>query len=518
MNRMGWAVALLVTSSAAGALGLATWKRWSHAPAAEGSPARRDPRQVGDVELSLILNKIREGDLLAIQGDLAGATRAWGDARRRGAGLWQVHEGIGDSYARAKLFDDAAREYATADALVPASMAAMRGGIRVKRALALERVGRHGEAFALLLDVDPPRIGHLYGLYGQGPNKREMMARLRRRAEADPRLLCLAAVLSEAEGATADAALAMAKYVRLVEPWNVGLARQVVEKLRGLGRVAQAIEVCRAWAKALPQDWTVYDLMGGLWLAAGDEKRAYLAYTSMVDVRPDDADAYRALGRALRAMGRVDEAVRAFEKSKSLRPEEPDRWIDVAETVAMRDPAAAEKLYDEIAKSNWDARFGNVVEAIRRRMAERLVRELEEARKRNDTARAREIRRQLAAYGVPEAAFDLKVVMTWDTRTDIDMDVIDPSGEHVEHSHPASKAGGRYWTDNTAGFGPETFTLAKASGTYRVGAHFHSGQDRTTVKFVVILFEDTDRERRSEHVLVFEKAGEQKFLPDLQVK
>ena len=34
-----------------------------------------------------------------------------------------------------------------------------------------------------------------------------------------------------------------------------------------------------------------YRLMGDLWLDAGDETKAVLAYTSIVDVRPGDADA-----------------------------------------------------------------------------------------------------------------------------------------------------------------------------------------------------------------------------------
>ena len=106
-------------------------------------------------------------------------------------------------------------------------------------------------------------------------------------------------------------------------------------------------------------------------------------------------------------------------------------------------------------------------------------------------------------------------------------DVVDPregvvhaclvgEGEHVEHGHPGSKAGGKYWVDNTSGYGPETFTLAKVpSGTFRVGAHFHSGSGRTTVRFAIVLHEDTDREQRQEHTLVLEKSGEQKFVADL---
>jgi len=514
---MGWALALLMAASASGALGLATVRRWTREPAA--LPARRDPRTLPDVDLRLILSKIREGDLLAIRGDLAGARRAWTEARRRGEGIWQIHEGIGDSLARVALRDEAEREYATAESLVPSRFVEARRTIRAKRAQSAWDAGRHRDAFVLMLDLDPPPSDRLVALWSLVPDKPNLLRRTRERAEvANPKLWFAISEFHRLEGAATESARALARYARSVEPWNASLCRLAVSRLREVKLHTEALEVCGAWSRALPQDVDAHRSAGDLWRELGDLRRAYLAYTSIVDIRPGDADAHRLLGRALREMRRLDEAIRSFENSKSLRPEEPDRWIDVAETVALRDPAAAEKLFDEIARKTWDARFGNVVETIRRRQAERWVREFEEAKKRGDQARVRELRRILGQYNVPEGAFDLKIVMTWDTQTDVDMDVIDPSGEHVHHGHAGSKAGGKYWVDNTSGHGPETFTLPRAAaGTYRIGAHFHSGAVRTTVKFVLILYEDTDRERRIERELIFEKAGEQKFLPELTI-
>ena len=117
---------------------------------------------------------------------------------------------------------------------------------------------------------------------------------------------------------------------------------------------------------------------------------------------------------------------------------------------------------------------------------------------------------------VPEGGlFDLKIIMTWDARSDVDLDVFEPGGEHVEHGHPHSKSGGHYYVDNTQGFGPETYTMpAAAPGTYRIGAHLH-GDVRSTVKFVVILYEDTPREERREETLVLDKNAEVKFIRDV---
>ncbi len=518
MNRTAWGLTFVVTASAAAGLLVATVRRWEQPAGAAPAVVRRDPRTLSDVELNLILNKIREGDVLAIRGDIPAARRAWSEARRQGEGVWQIHEGIADSLARVALREEALEEYLVADRLVPPEFSEMRSGIWSKRAALVADAGRHEEAFELLLETGELRT--LMNLSEKGRDRGRMLAKARERAQTtDARLFALVSAISRKEGAKLEAARALARYARAVVPWDAAVNRQAVAELRAEKKHAEAVDVCRAWVKAEPQNLEAYRLMGDLWLEAGDEKKAVLAYTSIVDVRPGDADAHRELGQAFLSMKRLSEAIVQFEKSKQLRPEEPARWIDLAETTALCDPAEGEKRFDEIAKKTWEPRFGSVVGQIKQRQAVRFIRELETARKSGDSTRAKELRRILASYDVPEGAYDLMFVMTWDTQTDIDMEVIDPSGEHVDHGHPGSKAGGKYWVDNTSGHGPETFTQATVpSGTFRIGAHYHSGSGRTTVQFAVVLYEDTDRELRQEHTLVLEKSGEQKFIADVAVR
>jgi len=78
---------------------------------------------------------------------------------------------------------------------------------------------------------------------------------------------------------------------------------------------------------------------------------------------------------------------------------------------------------------------------------------------------------------------------------------------HGQVGGDCDEVGGEYYVDITQGMGPETYTVAQAKpGTWKVGAHLHSGS-RSTVKFVVILFEDTPREQRFEETVVLEKSG-----------
>lgn len=93
---------------------------------------------------------------------------------------------------------------------------------------------------------------------------------------------------------------------------------------------------------------------------------------------------------------------------------------------------------------------------------------------------------------------DLRITLTWDTPgTDVDLWVTGPDGEKVYYQHKQGAAGGTLDTDVTSGFGPETYTQARAApGTYRVQAHYYGGAPPTRVTVTVIRGEGTPREER----------------------
>jgi uncharacterized protein YfaP (DUF2135 family) len=97
-------------------------------------------------------------------------------------------------------------------------------------------------------------------------------------------------------------------------------------------------------------------------------------------------------------------------------------------------------------------------------------------------------------------AKDLRVTLTWDTpATDVDLWVTGPDGEKVFYQQRQGKQGGTLDTDVTTGFGPETFTQARATpGTYRVQAHYYGGAAPTRVRVTVVRGEGTPQEERTE--------------------
>jgi uncharacterized protein YfaP (DUF2135 family) len=97
-------------------------------------------------------------------------------------------------------------------------------------------------------------------------------------------------------------------------------------------------------------------------------------------------------------------------------------------------------------------------------------------------------------------AKDLRVTLTWDANaTDVDLWVTGPDGEKVFYQHRQGAQGGQLDTDITTGFGPETYTQARAQpGAYHVQAHYYGGDVPLRCTVTVIQFEGTPDERREE--------------------
>jgi anti-sigma factor RsiW len=97
----------------------------------------------------------------------------------------------------------------------------------------------------------------------------------------------------------------------------------------------------------------------------------------------------------------------------------------------------------------------------------------------------------------------LKIIMTWDARAKVDLDVQEPGG------------GRQGVWDHWSVHGLETHVIPKAlPGSYRVSARLQ-GPLRTKVQILVILYEGSAIEERREESFVLEKPGDQKFIREI---
>ena len=92
-----------------------------------------------------------------------------------------------------------------------------------------------------------------------------------------------------------------------------------------LGKTAAAVDELQAAEPvvAFGQREQLYDTLGMAHGAAGDFAGAVDAYSKVLEIEPDNADAARKLGYALFRLGRKEEALAAFRQAEALAPDNP---------------------------------------------------------------------------------------------------------------------------------------------------------------------------------------------------
>ena len=194
----------------------------------------------------------------------------------------------------------------------------------------------------------------------------------------------------------------------------------------------------------------VEKLLAARSVKGGKDKVVVLIDTSASMALPDDKTAP---SRAEVAMG----------KPKGVK------HMTVAETRAIHarvrdDYARAIRLLNDVVMKHW-SRFPEI-EVIALMELNRLI----------PRARAFGLKDiPVDARLVKLLACDVRIVMTWDAdNTDIDLHVIEPSGERAFYSHNRTTIGGLVSKDFTRGYGPEEYLVRKAmGGMYRIEAKYY---------------------------------------------
>ena len=200
---------------------------------------------------------------------------------------------------------------------------------------------------------------------------------------------------------------------------------------------------------------------------------ALVALSSLVEANPGDSVLARDVGFTAARWGMHAHAYHLFRRVAQARPFEPQTYRALALTLAELDRAALALAYFEIALGGeWDARFGAFREIVALdylRFLRTDIGKLPKTLRDHATARAKTLKNEL---GIDRA--DVLVTITWNTdNTDVDLHVIEPSGEEVFYSHPTSKSGGRLTRDVTQGYGPEMYVLPIAPrGKFTVRANY----------------------------------------------
>lgn len=224
---------------------------------------------------------------------------------------------------------------------------------------------------------------------------------------------------------------------------------------------------------------------------AKDARLALRVLSNLAEIDFESAPLLRVLAYRLQQWDRFDLAVPLFEQVLTLRGEEPQSRRDLALALSRQpqaDSVRAVQLLWEVITRDWSGRFPEVEIIALHELNDVIARTPGDGRAAVDA--------QIQKLGIPaellqHVPVELRVVMTWDSdNTDIDLWVIDPSGEKAVYNHPRTQTGGHLSRDFTGGYGPEVFTIRRAlPGTYIVKTNYYSDRQQKLTGAVTLQLE-----------------------------
>lgn len=328
----------------------------------------------------------------------------------------------------------------------------------------------------------PARGGVVGGVVGAAPPPPPMAAPA---APPAPASRMEAAEVAAPAGAPAETGGSAGPSIA-VAPWN-----PETPYLRALDRVPPE----RAYAAYLEQrksfgDGPAFFLdCADFFARRGERALAIRILTGIAELKLEDARVLRVLAHRLEQIDELELAVEVFEHVRRLRPEEPQSHRDLAlaldRRAGLRDatgaPLPPEALADwrralallaEVVMGDWDPRFPEV-QVVALEEANRIAAVLERRGALVDWPLDPRLRQLLDV--------DVRVVLTWDTDlTDMDLWVVEPSGEQCDYRHTLTTIGGAITRDFTGGLGPEVYAVRRAmAGDYLVQGNFYGSRAQT---------------------------------------
>ena len=227
-----------------------------------------------------------------------------------------------------------------------------------------------------------------------------------------------------------------------------------------------------------------------LLLQLGRRDEGLRVLSSLADLQIEDAALLRVLAHRLAQLGEKQIAAGLFEKILRLRPEEPQSYRDLALVLAdLGQTERALELLHTVVMRHWE-RFDGI-EVIALTEANAILAKHPGTRHNFD-------RRLLT-----NLTSDVRIVMTWDSdSSDMDLHVIEPTGEDCNYGYPLTQVGGKLSKDFTSGYGPEDYMIRRAvPGVYKIQTNYFGSQEQkltggTTVQATIITNFGRPKEKR----------------------
>ena len=108
--------------------------------------------------------------------------------------------------------------------------------------------------------------------------------------------------------------------------------QELVDQLINLynqGQISAVVEQAQALTEQYPKAFIVWNILGASTAEIGMLDEAIEAYNKCISLKPDYAEAYSNMGVALQDLGKLNQSIEAYNKSISLKPNNPDAYYNI---------------------------------------------------------------------------------------------------------------------------------------------------------------------------------------------
>ena len=99
------------------------------------------------------------------------------------------------------------------------------------------------------------------------------------------------------------------------------------------GQYKEALTQASQLLKNFPNDINLYNISGAANQRLGNLEEAVEAYNKAISLKPDYADAYYNLGNALKEQDKLEDAIKAYKKAITLNPKYAEAYINLGVTL-----------------------------------------------------------------------------------------------------------------------------------------------------------------------------------------
>ncbi|CAF3964616.1 unnamed protein product [Rotaria sp. Silwood2] len=190
----------------------------------------------------------------------------------------------------------------------------------------------------------------------------------------------------------------------------------------------------------------------------------------------------RTVAYKLVELGLANLAENIFRHISILRSNEPQSFRDLAlllqesTNIQYNHIIEISDLFKKVILGEWDNRFAEIEVTALHELNWFLFRFHQQ----------QQIAASLDNRLIRHLHVDLRIVLVWDT--DLDLHVIEPTGEECYYSHKNTANGGMISRDFTRGYGPEEYLIRKATkGTYTVRVKYFANHQQSLTGATTIM-------------------------------